>query len=66
MKEAIKIAVKYMVLGIIATAAVLAVFALCLAMPNFLEWVAGYIGDITTWVIFLFIVGVVILYCVAE
>lgn len=66
MKEAIKIAVKYMVLGILATAAVLAVFTLCLAMPNILEWVAGYIGEFTTWVIFVFIVGAVITYCVAE
>lgn len=66
MKEAIKIAVKYMVLGIIATALVLAVFTLCLAIPNILEWVAGYIGEFTTWVVFLFIVGAVIAYCIAE
>lgn len=66
MKEAIKIAVKYMVLGIIATVLVLAVFTLFLAMPSILEWVAGYIGEFMTWVVFIFIIGAVILYCVAE
>lgn len=66
MKEAIKHAVKYMVLGIIATALVLAVFTLFLAMPDILEWVAGYIGEFMTWVVFIFIIGAVILYCVAE
>lgn len=66
MKETIKIAVKYTVLGIIATALVLAVFTLFLAMPDILNWVAGYIGEFMTWVVFIFIVGAVILYCVAE
>ena len=66
MKEVIKHTVKHLVLGIIATAFVLAVFTLCLAMPNILEWVAGYIGEFTTWVVFLFIVGAVIAYCIAE
>ena len=66
MKEVIKHTVKHLVLGILATAAVLAVFTLCLAMPNILEWVAGYIGEFTTWVVFIFIVGAVIAYCIAE
>lgn len=66
MKEAIKIAVKHMAIGIIATALFLAVFYLFLAMPSILSWVAGYIGEFMTWVVFLFIVGAVILYCVAE
>lgn len=66
MKEAIIIAVKYIVFGIIATALVLAVFTLFLAMPNILEWLAGYIGTTTTWVLFILIVGAVITYCIAE
>lgn len=66
MKEAIKHAVKYIVLGIIVTALVLAVFTLFLAMPSILEWVAGYIGEFMTWVVFIFIIGAVIAYCLAE
>lgn len=66
MKEVIIIAVKYIVLGIIAAALVLAVFTLFLAMPSILEWLAGYIGTTTTWVLFILIVGAVIAYCVAE
>ena len=66
MKEAIIIAVKYIVFGIIATALVLAVFTLFLAMPNILEWLAGYIGTTTTWVLFISLIGAVIAYCIAE
>ena len=66
MKEVIIIAVKYIVLGIIATALVLAVFTLFLAMPSILEWLAGYIGTATTWILFIFAIGAVIAYCVAE
>ena len=66
MKEVIKHAAKYMVLGIIVTALILAVFALFLALPNIFEWLAGYIGTTTTWILFIFIIGAVITYCVAE
>lgn len=66
MKEVIKHTAKYMVLGIIATALVLAVFALFLAMPSILEWLAGYIGTTFTWILFLFSIGAVITYCLAE
>lgn len=66
MKEAIKHAVIYIVFGIIATGLVLAVFTLFLAMPSILAWLAGYIGTTTTWVVFIFIVGAVITYCLAE
>lgn len=66
MKEVIIIAVKYIVLGIIATALVLAVFTLFLAMPDILEWVAGYIGKAMTWFIFISLIGAVIAYCIAE
>lgn len=66
MKEVIKHTAKYIVLGIIATVLVLAVFTLFLAMPDILEWVAGYIGKATTWILFIFIVGAVIAWCIAE
>ena len=66
MKETIKHTVKYIVLGIIATALVLAVFTLFLAMPSILEWLAGYIGTTFAWILFLFSIGAVITYCLAE
>ena len=66
MKEVIIIAVKYIVLGIIATALVLAVFTLFLAMPSILEWLSGYIGATFTWILFIFAIGAVITYCIAE
>lgn len=66
MKEVIKHTVKYLVLGIIATALVLAVFTLFLAMPDILEWLADYIGTTTTWFLFIFAIGAVIAYCIAE
>lgn len=66
MKEVIIIAVKYIVLGIIATALVLAVFTLFLAMPSILEWLSGYIGETMTWVIFIGAIAGIISWCVAE
>lgn len=66
MKEVIKHTVKYLVLGIIAIAVVLAILTLFLAMPNILEWLSGYIGTTTTWVLFIFLIGAVITYCIAE
>jgi putative flippase GtrA len=66
MKEVIKHAAKYIVLGIIATALVLAVFTLFLAMPSILEWLSGYIGTTFTWILFIFAIGAIITYCLAE
>ena len=66
MKRAILTAVIYAALGIILAVAICAVIAFAQALPNILSWVAGYIGEFMTWVVFLFIVGAVILYCVAE
>ena len=54
MKEVIKIAVKYTLL------------ALFLAMPDILRWISSYIGEFLTWVVFIFIIGAVIIYCVSE
>lgn len=66
MKEVIKHAAKYIVLGIIATALVLAVLTLFLAMPDILGWVAEQIGSLCTWVIFIGAVVGFISWCVAE
>lgn len=66
MKEVIKIAVKYTLLAIIGTALILAFFALFLAMPDILRWISSYIGEFLTWVVFIFIIGAVIIYCVSE
>jgi putative flippase GtrA len=66
MKEVIKHTAKYIVLGIVTTALVLAIFTLFLAMPSILEWLAGYIGTTFTWILFIFSIGAVITYCVAE
>ena len=66
MKEVIITTVKYIVLGIIATALVLAVFTLFLAMPSILEWLSSYIGTTMTWVLFIFLIGAIITYCIAE
>ena len=66
MKETIKHAVIYAALGIILAVSICAVIALAQALPSILSWIAGYIGEFMTWVVFIFIVGAVILYCVAE
>ena len=66
MKRAILTAVIYTVLAIIATALILAFFALFLAMPDILRWVSSYIGEFMTWVVFIFIIGAVIILCRAE
>lgn len=66
MKEVIIIAVKYIVLSVIAAAVVLGAFTLFLAMPDILEWLSGYIGTTTTWLLFIFAIGAVIAYCIAE
>lgn len=66
MKKAILHALVYLGLGILATAAFLAIMTFCLAMPSILEWLAGYIGTTFAWILFLFSIGAVITYCLAE
>lgn len=66
MKRAILTAVIYAALGIILAVAICAVIALVQALPSIFDWVSGYIGEFMTWVVFIFIVGAVILYCIAE
>lgn len=66
MKEVIKQVAMYTVLAIIGTALILAFFTLFLAMPDILRWVSSYLGEFLTWVVFIFIVGAVIIFCIAE
>ena len=66
MKEVIKHTVKYIVLGIIATALVLAIFALFLAMPSILAWVAGHIGGFLTYGLFILSIAGFIYWCLSK
>lgn len=66
MKELIKHAAKLLLFGVMISSALLAIIVLFLALPNIFEWLAGYIGTTTTWILFIFIIGAVITYCVAE
>lgn len=66
MKNAIITAVKFLVLGTLASAVVLAIFVLLLAMPNILEWLSGYIGTTTTWILFLLVLGFIFYSFVTE
>lgn len=66
MKEVIKHTVKFIALGIIATALVLAIFALFLAMPSILAWVAGYIGGFLTYGLFILGIGGFIYWCLSK
>ena len=66
MKEIILDTVKWLTFGALATAVVVGLFSLLLAMPNILAWVAGWLGAGTTWAIF---IGAVLAYgawCLAE
>lgn len=61
MKRAIFTAVIYTVLGILAAIAILAILTLAQAIPNILEWVAGYIGTLPTYLLLvLLIIGLVV------
>lgn len=66
MKRVILTVVIYIVLAVLASALLVGSLILFLAMPDILNWVAGYIGEPMTWLLFLFILGSVILYCLAE
>ena len=53
----------YFLLGIVATIVVLLFFALILSIPELLDIMSIYIGDIFTWVIFIFIIVVIVSIC---
>lgn len=56
----------YFLMGVLATILFLAVMCLFLAMPDILEWISVYIGELCTWVLFLTIVGCIIAWCVDK
>lgn len=54
--------VKWLLLGVLATILLLLFFVLVLSIPELLDIMSNYIGDVFTWVIFIFIiVGIVVL-----
>lgn len=54
--------VKWLLLGVLATILLLLFFVLVLSIPELLDIMSNYIGNIFTWVIFIFIiVGIVVL-----
>lgn len=66
MKEAIIIAGKYLMYGILAVIAFLGIMTLALAMPSILEWLSSYIGTATTWILFLLVLGSILYSFVTE
>lgn len=65
MKEIIYL-LGWLLMGVLATCVCLAVMWICLAMPDFLRWISGYIGELCTWVLFLTIVGCIIAWCIDK
>lgn len=62
MKRAILAVIAYIAIGALATAAIVGSLTLMLAMPDILEWVAGYIGGVTTYSLFVLgVIGIVAL-----
>lgn len=66
MKRTIITAVAQIVLGIVLAGVMLALFTLVLAMPDILEWIAGYIGGFLTYSLFFLAVGGFIVWCISE
>lgn len=64
MKEIISIVVKNIVLAVIVGIALLGTLTLCLAMPDILEWIAGYIGNLMTYGLFISGTLLIIAYCI--
>lgn len=48
-----KKAVLLVVIGLLAAVAFLAIMSLCLAVPDILAWIAGYIGELMTYGLFI-------------
>lgn len=56
----------WLLMGALVTFLFLAAMCLFLAMPDILEWISGYIGELCTWVLFLTVVGCIIAWCVDK
>lgn len=48
--------VKWLLMGVLSTIVLLLFFVLVLSIPELLGVLSSYIGDIFTWVIFIFII----------
>ena len=57
MKEIFSIVVKNIVLAALVGVALLGTITLCVAMPNILEWLTGYIGGFLTYSLFFLAIG---------
>lgn len=66
MKKLIIEAVKYIVLGVLATAAFTILMCALLALPELLNYVSGLIGGFMTWVLFISAVVLFLSWCVSE
>lgn len=54
--------VKWLLMGVLAAILLLLCFVILLSIPELLDIMSSYIGDVFTWVIFIFIiVGIVVL-----
>lgn len=58
--------VVWLLMGALVTFLFLGAMCLFLAMPDILDWISGYIGELCTWVLFLTIVGCIIAWCVDK
>jgi hypothetical protein len=54
----------WLLLGAIATMLVILSFVFFLSVPDLLERLSYYIGDICTWIIFIFIILSIIMICI--
>lgn len=52
----------YFLMGVLATILFVAVIWFCLAIPDILKWISGYIGELCTWVLS----GCIIAWCVDK
>lgn len=57
--------VRWLLLGVIATALVILSLVFFLSIPEMLVFLSSYIGGISTWIIFIFIVISIIVICIS-
>lgn len=55
-----------LLLGFVVSCAILAILVLCIAMPDILDWLSQYIGELCTWLLFLLVIGGIIAWSVSK
>lgn len=55
-----------LLLGFVVSFAILAILVLCIAMPDILDWLSQYIGELCTWLLFLLVIGGIIAWSVSK